>query len=237
MHLVVRLTDTPLRILEPDSRVLGYTIIGGARSAPYVRDISLATVSVGAQLAPGAAALLFGIPAGELAERHTSLEDVWGSAATRMRERLLEVPPQRQLEVFESLLAERLPKLRGLHPAVAQALEHFKVTSDIQRVVVDSGYSHRRFIALFREAVGLSPKVYCRVLRLQSALTHLSTDAPLAALALDAGYSDQPHFTREFRALAGVSPGRYRALAPQLSHHLEVKSVQDPPLARRQSGR
>jgi transcriptional regulator GlxA family with amidase domain len=54
---------------------------------------------------------------------------------------------------------------------------------------------------LFRRAVVLTPKVYTRVLRFQRTLQQMATDprASCAALALAVGYSDQPHFNREFR--------------------------------------
>src|SRR5258708_33665452 len=67
--------------------------------------------SVGAQLRPGAAEVLLGVPASELADRHTPLGELWGRAAHEVHERLLEAGhPERRLDVFESLLAARLPK-------------------------------------------------------------------------------------------------------------------------------
>ena len=54
-----------------------------------------------------------------------------------------------RLDLFERLLAERLPVVRGLHPAVAQALQQFRTATSVGDVVRSSGYSHRRFIALF----------------------------------------------------------------------------------------
>jgi AraC-like DNA-binding protein len=229
MHLVFRLSDQPLRLFNDDAdatgHILGCAIVGGARSTFYVRDISKPACSVGAQLLPGAARLLFGAPADELAERHTILDDLWGRSADLAREQLIEAgSPERRLDLLESLLAARLPAVRGLHPAVAQALEQFWTTTDVRKVVLASGYSHRQFIALFRHAVGLTPKLYCRVLRFQEALEHVAADpsVSLVDLAIDAGYSDQPHFTREFREFAGVTPEQYRQVSPTSAHHVPV---------------
>jgi AraC-like DNA-binding protein len=165
------------------------------------------------------------MPADELAERHTLLEDLWGQSANSARGQLLEAgTPERRMDVLVSLLAARLPAVRGLHPAVAQALEQFWTTTDVRRVVKASGYSHRQFIVLFRRAVGLTPKLYCRILRFQQALRQTAAD-PLASwvdLAIGAGYSDQPHFTREFREFAGLTPEQYRKVSPSLTHHIPV---------------
>lgn len=228
LHLAIRLDD-PLVIYDPPdgaARVVGHAVIGGARAAPYIRDVSRPGRSVGAQLRAGAAALL-GASGAALAGRHTRLDELWGSAADELRDELLELgDPVRRLDRFEAALLARLPRVRGVHPAVAHALGQLAGASDVATVVEEIGYSHRRFIALFRDAVGLTPKLYGRVQRIQRAIALAgAARGSLAAIAAGAGYSDQAHFTREFRALVGVSPGEYRALAPAGGNHV--------PLARR----
>ena len=226
MHLVLRL-DEPLRLYDEPSRgapcrVVGHAIIGGARASSYVRDISRPSASVGAQLRPGAAELLLGVPAIELAEHHTRLDDVWGRFADELRAQLAEAPdPAARLARFEAALLARLPRVRGVHPAVAHALQRFRAGSEVGAVVDEVGYSHRRFIALFEHAVGLTPKRYCRVQRLQRAIAQLPGH-PLGEVALNAGFSDQAHLNREFRALVGLSPGDYRARAPVAPLHVPL---------------
>lgn len=222
MHVVIRL-DPPLRVFDGEEpRTIGHAIIGGARASAYVRDVSRPVCSVGAELRPGAAELLLGVPAVELAERHTRLDDVWGRFADELRERLAAAgDPQRRLDAFEAALLARLPRVRAIHPAVAHALARFAARDDVAAVVDDVGYSHRRFIALFRDAVGLSPKRYCRVQRLQRAIASIPT-RPLAEVAIDAGYSDQAHLSRELRELTGLSPGEYRARMPVAGNHVPL---------------
>jgi len=171
-------------------------------------------------------ALLFGVPAHELAHRHTPVEDLWGRSAIELRERLQEAGSlELALDIFESFLIARLPSVRGIHPAVAEALKLFAVAPDVGAAVERSGYSHRGFLALFQASVGLPPKLYCRVLRFQRALTLLAAEpsAALVNVALDSGYSDQSHLTREFRELGGLSPGEYRRLSPALVHHVPIR--------------
>jgi len=229
MHLVFRISDQPLRLYDgaedASGHGLGFAVVGGARSTYYVRDISKPACSVGALLHPGAAESLFGLLADEIAGHHVRLEDLWGSPANFARERLLDAHlPERQLEMLETLLASRLRSPRGLHPAVAHALERFKTVHAVHDAVARSGYSHRQFVSRFRRAVGLTPKVYCRVLRFQKVLSHVTTNrlASFADLALAAGYSDQSHFNREFREFTGVTPGEYRRILPSLTHHLPL---------------
>jgi AraC-like DNA-binding protein len=194
-------------------------------------------VSVGVQLLPGAAQALFGVSAAELAGRHTSLPDLWGARADSVLQQLAdEADPQRQLARLESLLAALFPTEAVLHPGVAQALAaHPGRIDDLVRA---SRYSHRGFIALFRQACGTTPKRYARLMRFQALLTALRHDpaASLSALAHGAGYSDQAHMTREFREFAGVTPSEYRQLAPAAAHHVALAAQQAGQFCSRRTG-
>lgn len=232
MHLVLRLDGPGLRLYrdaeDASGFEVGHAIVGGARARPYLRDVSQPVASIGAQLRPGAARLLFGVPAHELADRHTRLDDLLGNEARFLAERLSEArEPSRKLAIFETFLASKLAG-KELDPIVAHALARFEEGAPLTAIVEESGYSHRHFIARFRRAVGLPPKLHARVLRFQRALRQMKTSASLLRVALDAGYSDQAHFTREFRELSGLSPSRHRALAPENVNHVRVvKSLQD----------
>jgi len=241
MHLVFRLSGPPLRLFRGDADAQGFTVgyamVGGTRSAFFVRDVSVETRSVGIMLQPGAAKALLGVPEDALADRHTSLDALWGADAGFALEQLHGTDsPARQLAIVEALLSARLAAasaLHGLHPAVAEALAgmaHASAHEDdaqagtIRELVRQSGYSHRRFIALFRGMTGLAPKQYTRMLRFDRVLGQfaLNPAQPWAELALESGYSDQAHFHRDFLAIAGMSPQAYRRAAPASSRHVPV---------------
>src|SRR5690606_7039815 len=117
-----------------------------------------------------------------------------------------------------------LPRVRAIHPAVAHGLSRLSAGAGVAATVRESGYSHRRFISLFREVAGFSPKLFARLMRFQRALAllHGARSLGLTQVALAAGYSDQAHLTRECVQFAGVSPGEYRARAPRDAHHLPL---------------
>ena len=63
---------------------------------------------------------------------------------------------------------------------------------------------------LTRRRVGLSPKWLIQRRRLQEASVRLrDKPASLADVAADLGYADQPHFTRDFRSVTGMTPGEF----------------------------
>jgi AraC-like DNA-binding protein len=79
----------------------------------------------------------------------------------------------------------------------------------IGAIVQEVGWSHRHLIAQFRHELGVSPKVLARVLRFGSVVRALRAGrtADLADLAVEAGYYDQSHLTRDVREFAGTTPG------------------------------
>ena len=232
MHLVFRLAGPPLRLFEgaADSvgRIVREPVVGGPRSSFYAKESGAEVLRVGVQLLPGAALDLFGVSEAELAGRHTPLSELWGAQGRSALDRVASATtPQARLQALERMLAQRLPRIRAMHPAVAQMLQAGRASLRIADVVRDGGASHRHFIAQFREAAGMSPKRYARLMRFRALLDALRAGhgAPLGLLALDAGYSDQAHMNREFREFAGMTPLQYRLLAPAEANHVPLAPV------------
>lgn len=75
------------------------------------------------------------------------------------------------------------------------------------------GRSPRSLQRLFTHYVGVGPKWVLARYRMHDAVTDLDEgyDGPLMDLALRYGWYDQAHFTRDFTALVGISPGVYRS--------------------------
>jgi len=234
-HLAFRLSGPPLRLHAGDGdligREVGTAVVGGARSEAYVRSVEEGVAAVGAQLAPGAALALLGVPAVVLAGCHTSLADLWGPTAVAWGEALAEVPSlEGRLQRFEALLVSRLLG-EPASGVAAWAVERLGRGVSVGEVIDASGFSHRHFVSLFRREVGLAPKVHDRVLRFQRAVAALSSDAraSISAVAHAVGFADQAHLTREFRALSGMTPGRYRGARARHPNHVPlVNFVQDP---------
>ena len=95
----------------------------------------------------------------------------------------------------------------------------------VREMAKQTGWSERRFSQVFREAVGLSPKTWCRVQRFQRAVQqlHAGGDVRWAELALDCGFYDQSHFANEFRAFSGIDATTYSARRTRWANHIAVE--------------
>ncbi|MEN8374330.1 MAG: AraC family transcriptional regulator [Gemmatimonadota bacterium] len=82
------------------------------------------------------------------------------------------------------------------------------------RLAADAGVSASHLSRAFRDAFGCSIPRYLRDLRVRrAALLLAETPDPVSAVALDAGFYDQSHLTRSFRAALGVTPSAYRRMS------------------------
>ncbi len=108
-------------------------------------------------------------------------------------------------------------KKRGQEPgAVSRAREylrsHFSADPSLEDLGRAAGLSPFHLARVFQQTVGLPPHAYLLQLRLERARELLAGPRRLADLAQDAGFADQSHLTRAFKAHFGITPGAYRKI-------------------------
>jgi AraC-like DNA-binding protein len=84
----------------------------------------------------------------------------------------------------------------------------------VTQLAQDAGLSVRQFERRFTSVLGISPKVYARILRFEAVLHRKSvTGQNWTTIAHDLGYHDQMHMIHDFGSLCGESP---KSLTPHL---------------------
>jgi AraC-like DNA-binding protein len=230
--VIFNLGNDPIRIYDADDfgrfGEYGRSVVSGARTTCFVIDTSQEERVFGIQFHPGGAFPFFRVPSAEMENRSIDLEDVWPRTANELRERLLSSQTiEGMFDAAERHLFAQLVRPLELHRGVAFALGHFchcPQVGKIGLVLRETGLSERRFIELFHQQVGLTPKAFCRVRRFQRALqsVHGAREVDWAQIALDCGYYDQPHFIHDFREFSGLTPTQYVARATAHLNHVPV---------------
>jgi AraC-like DNA-binding protein len=224
-ELFINLVDGELRCYHDDGRPNGRTpgpLLAGMHRGAYVIDTRQQAAIMGVHFKPGGAWQLLGIPAQELSDARLGLHDLIGEEAPRLMDQLLRCgAPLEKLRVVDAAMCRRLRQ--RLHPAVAWAAEQMRRHPALVRVALladEAGLSGRRFGEVFTCQVGVNPKGFARLCRFQAALgrIHASAQPDWCDLALRAGYADQAHLIREFRAFSGFTPAAYHASRGQLPH-------------------
>jgi len=206
-------------------------VVCGPHSESFVIDTSQEESVIGVHFKPGGAFPFFKLPAGELHNLHVGLDDLWGAAACDLRDQLLaEATPEAKIRVLERQLLAQLTKPLSRHPAVSFALNEFHTVPQartIAEVTCQIGLSARRFIQVFNEQVGLTPKLFCRVQRFQQVLRQVGmrNDVDWANVASSCGYFDQAHFIHDFQAFSGFTPTAWLALRGQHANHVPLPAT------------
>jgi AraC-like DNA-binding protein len=198
----------------------GATAVGTMRTAA-VYSLTGPIDYFGVRFRPGRALPFLGVPLSEITDAHVALDDLWGADAHELTEVASEERVMRMERVLSRRLAKWSPARHTDEPLTSRAIALMRQARGgvgIGAVAAALGVGERRLERAFHRSVGLPPKVFARVMRLRRALRQIDAatagpPAPLgwARLALDAGYADQPHFIREFKALVGETPARYAA--------------------------
>ncbi len=219
IELVMNLRDDEVRIHDPEqpeqySRFSG-AVISGTYSKIFVVDAMQHKSMLGVHFKPGGAFPFLGASASELTDAHADLSDLWGRTAIEFRERLCAVNTDRKrFEIVEEILTSRLRRSRTGHLAVPIALRLLGPSGTgalVRDVAREVGMCQRRFRQVFAAQVGLTPKLFSRILRFQRALALADQMRRFdwAQLALTCGYFDQSHFINDFQEFSGLSPTEY----------------------------
>jgi AraC-like DNA-binding protein len=202
------------RALEPERPFERFTsFVAGVHDAAVLTEHGGRSEGIQLNLAPPAAAALFGLSMHELARRIVPLEDVF--LGDHLVERLAEAGDwETRLDLLEAALAARLIEHTPPSDGAAWAWRRLAETHGQIRVETlcdELGWSRRRLAARFREVVGLPPKTVARLLRLDRAIELAGSGMAWAEVAYACGYFDQSHLVNEFRRITGASPTQYRA--------------------------
>jgi AraC-like DNA-binding protein len=203
--------------------------IAGPQSEAFIIERTQMDELLGIHFKFGGAFPFLNFPFSELHGVNVTLAEVWGDkVAGELIDRLY---PARSVDlkfqVLERWLMERANRPLKHHPAVSFAIQEFRKDPHLlssSSMATRVGFSQRHFIQLFRDEVGLTPKLFCRVQRFQSVIqsVHRRADADWAGVALECGYFDQSHFIHDFRKFSGLTPTEYFSLRTGHLNHVHV---------------
>jgi len=208
----------PYRIL--DGRGAEYCRIawlGGPQVGPVLISQPAHQEVMGVRLLPAGAYGLLSRPMRDVTGLSVDLADLIGPAAGELAERCDAAPSvAARFRIVAEWLLGRFARTRGMDEAIAWAvarLDDSGGTVPIASLRAHLGMSKARLAGLFREQVGLTPKVYARVVRFHQTLGMLQEGGPgrLTDVALEARFYDQPHMNAEFRTLGGLTPSEFLA--------------------------
>jgi AraC-like DNA-binding protein len=200
-------------------------IVVGARARFEVIDTSDLAELMGIVIRPGGFAGFFRQRADLFFQQSIALENIWREPSLLDALRETKTPAEKLCMLERSLL--RLLRAGASRSSlVDQAMYLFRRRHlSVAGAASSAGISERRLSQVFREEVGIAPKMWCRIHRFQAATRALyaGADVPWPELALRCGYYDQSHFANDFRAFSGIDPTTYSALRGRWRNHVRMQ--------------
>lgn len=218
-ELVVNLKHNAIDIHDPEHpeqyRQFSGAVFSGTYSRSFICNALQHEAIMGVHFKPGGAFPFLNTNASELTNTHACLADLWGSPGYELWERLCAAAtPQRRFRIMEKVLSGRLQGETTRQVQMKLALKMFAMDGNgimVREVARELGLPQRQFIQLFSSHVGLTPKVFCRIIRFQRArvLAEKLETPHWAELALHCGYFDQSHLINDFQEFSGATPRTY----------------------------
>jgi len=226
-HLMVNLGEDEFRTynaVRPQemSRHPG-AVLAGPHARSTVIDTREQRLLAAVEFRTGGAGHFFSMPMTEVKNQVLPLDALWRRDGETLRERLLEAPsPASSFSVLEEVLLRHLV-LRA-DPAIQFAIAALRQGATVSEVASRLGVSIRTLERRFSSHVGITPKRFARVRRVQRVLGAVRRSAApdWCALAARYGYTDQAHLIHEFRDVADLTPSQYKPQSARRSNHVPI---------------
>jgi AraC-like DNA-binding protein len=188
---------------------------------------------LGVYFRPGRAAPFLRVPIADLTDTVADVESVWSGSASLASE-LCELDEMRRIDRVESALLARLALGQqrgsvGVDRIAARMLRR-RGGEPVESLARGAGISRQHLSRLFRERVGVGPKLYNRLARFQAGLVYAGAGrVDWAQAAVELGYADQSHMIAEVREFSSLTP---EALAKRQWFHPFIERVRQSPPTR-----
>lgn len=189
--------------------------IGGfaTKAVEYINQQGVGSIMVGFK--PWGLQAFVDVELKELMNTNSEMTLHFGSEVSFIEEMLREAHSLgERIRIVEAFLAGKLRR-----PVLDKAMMHAvglivdsKGLIQVENLAQECFMSRRQLLRRFERAIGISPKLFSRILRFQQVFTAMeqaSAEPEWSHLAYDSGYFDQAHFIHDFREFSGMSPAQF----------------------------
>ena len=190
----------------------------GTMTRALVVDAAATESFLGVRFRPARATAFLRLPATQLTDLRVPLDEVWSDTGA-VRDTFDRVTGREaRVAALERVLVTRLKHVtRVEYRDVDEAVRRIIAAGGslgITRLAPALGVTRQHLARRFADVVGVSPKVFARIVRVRRVIAAVRATADGAgpnwsALALEAGFYDQAHLVDEFRELTGLAPAAW----------------------------
>ena len=204
------------------------SVLSGPRSRSSIIQRTSQDELLGIHFRPGGVFPFLSTPIGDLRNVSVGISDHWGEDRASQLLYLLDraAAPERRFKVLEAWMTNAASRPLCRHAAVSFAINELKRNPNLSmsRMAAKANLSQRRFIQLFSEEVGLTPKLFSRIQRFNRVVhaAAFSHQVDWSEFAMRFGYFDQAHLIHDFNEFSSLTPTEYLGLRTENVHHVRV---------------
>ncbi len=172
--------------------------------------------AIGIRFNPGGAHWFYSVPLSEIGNLTVDLNDLALEHFIELCHEERETNPKGDIlkYVNKLLLKKFIPEVNhdGMSETLLKRIQATKGLSPISDSVKDIGRSYRQIERLFKNDLGMTPKQYARLVRVENArylLKKRNKNQSFTEIGEKSGFYDQAHFIREFNSIIGLTPMAY----------------------------
>lgn len=204
--------DPIIELVAQQRTELPRSIITGQKTRYKEYEVTGRTGIIIVRFKPWGAQPFFSFPLYEAIDQNLNLRLIAGVGVDELEDRLqTAAAAHKKVELVQDFLEEAFTGRTVDREMARAALEMAKSDAAIHQLVPGYGLSLRQFERRFRMAIGITPKRFSSIVRLQRALATENWPEAVAS----GGYYDQAHYIKTFKAVSGLTPAAfYREKSP-----------------------
>lgn len=214
---------------EKDFQILPDCILAGQQTKNYRIRFSGAVRQVGIVFKPTAIATLFDFPMRTVVDKRVNLDILLGDETPALHVSLKTATNiAARLDLLNTCFTARLKdyeKRLNVADMAAALIGSHAGNITVERIMAELCISRRHLERKFLEKTGLTPKQYCRIVRMAPISNQVAHESRIdwQDMVFQGGFHDQNHFIKDFKALNDLSPARYHLEHAELTRLLDAK--------------
>lgn len=164
---------------------------------------------------PGCFSQFSDYPQKDMKDQAVPLVNIFGNKADTIFNQIKEAADtDERIKSIENILIDNFRHIDNHQKIISDCIDLIEELGSgvkVDTLAKELKQNRRKLEREFEEKVGLSPKHYLRIVRLQNGLRALAKgkNSKLGHIAVDNQYFDQAHFIKDFKEFTGKSPGKY----------------------------
>lgn len=188
----------------------------GTMLSPETNAINELRELVGVRFWPGGIVPFIKNSAKDFTESSISLEYIWGKEDSMLCQTIFSASRNEdRIRTLEETLKGKLKEISFTDTDIQKMIYNVyknKGNLSIKDLTTELNISQRHLSRKVNLWLGISPKTFSNIVRFQNIVNELNTkpNSNLIKVALNNGYYDQAHFTKEFKGFYGKTPGQLK---------------------------